>query len=117
MNENRTLTFALAQLVIAERELLKAGDPAPAGCWLGSYRNAKGVRYARVHFRDAAPGEAKTQGLGILNGPLHCEWIAGIERRNRLQEIERRRETLRQWIKKPIDWQKVSAIDVVAESA
>lgn len=109
--------FALAQLAIAEREILKAGDPAPAGCWLGSYRNSKGIKYARVHFGDVAPGEPKTQGLGIFNGPLHREWAAGIERRNRLQEIERRRATLRQWIDAPIAWEKVAAIDVLAESA
>ena len=117
MTEATPLTFMLAQLAIAEREILKAGDPAPTGCWLGSYRNSKGIKYSRVHFGDAAPGEPKTQGLGIFNGPLHREWVAGIARRNRLQEIERRRATLRQWIKKPIAWEKVAAIDVLAESA
>ena len=95
MTEATTQTFMLAQLAIAQREILKAGDPAPSGCWLGSYRNKKGIRYARLHWSDRTP---KTQGLGLYDGPLHREWQASIERRNRLQEIERRRRVLLQWI-------------------
>ncbi|MEO1591513.1 MAG: hypothetical protein AAFU71_09505 [Cyanobacteria bacterium J06632_22] len=90
----------LDELQVQAAAIRESGSVAPVGIWIEVYTpGGRKVAYARLKGKNGIPGDAtkKSQGIGKVDGNAHRDCCDRDNRRNSLQEIERRVALLLQW--------------------
>ena len=90
----------LEKLANQQQAIRDSGPVAPQHVYVDEY-STRGKRYVRLRAtgkRTLPDTHQKTRGLGKFGGSQHRDWIKRCDRRNQLQKIERRVQSIQQWM-------------------